>query len=401
MLTDSKIKGLKPKENSYYVWVDTGTRGTGRLGIKVYPSGRKVFVYKYHDAGRRKFTTLGDYPQVSLHEAGNMARKEAENPTGTAAAAESFATLQTLIDDYIAHQKAAGVRGYEKTENRLKQLVASQHINAELPAREITSEAIRHALSEFIQRGAVAGSNKARGVLHAAFNYGLFADNDPASVGNEKRYGIQSNPVGVIPKQKGAEKALDRYLSWGEVSRLLKLLRVTDTECPMNPNFARLLLLCLFTGGQRPWELLANTRDNFNAEDKLLTVPPELSKTKNFHVIPLSASAITIIETQIALYPESSFLFPADTEAGHLLSAELSKQVRKFCLREDFTAFTPRDIRRTFKTLAGELGITLEMRDIVQNHTRPGVSRKHYDRYDYLKEKRKTIAAWNKKISQL
>ncbi len=48
LLTDSKIKGIKSKTQSYYVWQASAARGAGRLGLRIYPSGRKVFVYKYH-----------------------------------------------------------------------------------------------------------------------------------------------------------------------------------------------------------------------------------------------------------------------------------------------------------------------------------------------------------------
>ncbi|MBD2786357.1 integrase [Xenorhabdus sp. DI] len=42
-----------------------------------------------------------------------------------------------------------------------------------------------------------------------------------------------------------------------------------------------------------------------------------------------------------------------------------------------------------------------EMRDRVQNQKRPGVSSKHYDRYDYLKEKREIIEQWENKLLSL
>ena len=45
--------------------------------------------------------------------------------------------------------------------------------------------------------------------------------------------------------------------------------------------------------------------------------------------------------------------------------------------------------------------ISSELRDMVQNHKRPGVSQKHYDRYDYLREKRETLDAWCEKLSSL
>ncbi|QMR74317.1 hypothetical protein [Enterobacter sp. RHBSTW-00175] len=49
-----------------------------------------------------------------------------------------------------------------------------------------------------------------------------------------------------------------------------------------------------------------------------------------------------------------------------------------------------RDIRRTFKTLAGMLHFTENERDIVNQHVNKTTSKKHYDKYDYFIEKRET-----------
>lgn len=401
LLTDSKIKGIKPKEQAYYVWQAAATRGTGRLGIKVYPSGRKIFVYKYHKDGARKFLSLGDYPHLSLADATAKALEAAANISAPETVTFEQATVKQLFDDYIADQKRLERRSYDKTENRLNQVLATGHILPTMPAKDVTPDQIKRVLADFIKRGVLAGANKVRTNLHAVFNFGLFADNDPANINEKVKYGLDRNPVTVVPAQKGADKALDRFLSWDELAQLLLLLNVTDIACPINPDFSRLARLCLYTGGQRPWELMTNTRDNWDKKGKTLTVPPHISKNGDYHVIALSQSAINILEEQEKLYPKSEFIFPAATKEGYLLSAEFSKQLRKFCKKTDFSAFTPRDIRRTFKTLAGDMGISSEMRDIVQNHKRPGVSRKHYDRYDYLKEKREIIASWEEKLKSL
>ncbi|MBI0439546.1 DUF4102 domain-containing protein [Dickeya dianthicola] len=42
-LTETAIRGLKTKSTSYYVWSNSAQRGTGRLGVKVQPSGSKVW----------------------------------------------------------------------------------------------------------------------------------------------------------------------------------------------------------------------------------------------------------------------------------------------------------------------------------------------------------------------
>jgi hypothetical protein len=60
-----------------------------------------------------------------------------------------------------------------------------------------------------------------------------------------------------------------------------------------------------------------------------------------------------------------------------------------------FASFTARDLRRTWKTLAGDAGIPKELRDRLQNHARGGdVSSRQDDRYDYLPERRAAMAKW-------
>jgi integrase len=57
---------------------------------------------------------------------------------------------------------------------------------------------------------------------------------------------------------------------------------------------------------------------------------------------------------------------------------------------------TNRDLRRTFKTLASKAGVSEEIRDRLQNHALQDVSSKHYDRWNYMAEKRAGMAKWDK-----
>ncbi|MEY1271726.1 integrase [Proteus mirabilis] len=47
------------------------------------------------------------------------------------------------------------------------------------------------------------------------------------------------------------------------------------------------------------------------------------------------------------------------------------------------------------------MGISSELRDMMQDHKRIGIFQKHDDRYDYLREKRETLDVWSKKLSSL
>ena len=57
---------------------------------------------------------------------------------------------------------------------------------------------------------------------------------------------------------------------------------------------------------------------------------------------------------------------------------------------------TNRDLRRTWKTLAGKAGVPKEIRDRIQNHALQDVSSKSYDRWTYLPEKRAGMERWNR-----
>jgi len=62
---------------------------------------------------------------------------------------------------------------------------------------------------------------------------------------------------------------------------------------------------------------------------------------------------------------------------------------------------TNRDLRRTWKTLAGQAGISKELRDRIQNHTLQDVSSKSYDRWSYMPEKRNAMDVWDRFVRGL
>jgi hypothetical protein len=62
---------------------------------------------------------------------------------------------------------------------------------------------------------------------------------------------------------------------------------------------------------------------------------------------------------------------------------------------------TNRDLRRTWKTLAGKSAVSKEIRDRLQNHTLQDVSSKSYDRWTYMPEKRAGMEKWDKFVTKL
>jgi len=414
--TQNEIKGLKAKESAYYSWDDNGTRGGGRLGIKVYPSKSKVFVFRYYLDKKRVFIQLGKFPTLSLADAREEAKKYglqlkqgidpkefiADTGIERKQAKQEEArkgSIEQLFNAYVAQMKKDGKRTYAAVINSLEKEVYS-FIDQKTKAKNVTTHDLVLILAGMIKRGAVTQSNRVRSYLMAAFNYGLKHDNDPANFIDEAKFGLTFNPVSAIPKQKGAEKVGDHYLSSNEVNQLLADLQHERERFQMGDSVRNLISLCFFTGGQRPYELAASKWSAVDWEQKTILIISDVSKNKRPHIVPLTDSALAVLESQQGFQSTSEFIFPHRFDDNqHMRMDSLSRGIARY--RKDtptIRPFIPRDIRRTCKTLMGELGISKSIRDRLQNHALNDVSSKHYDRYEYLPEKLSALRTWEAKL---
>ena len=236
-LTDSMVRGLKARDSAYQVWDKSGERGAGRLGVKVEPSGQRVFYYRYYWDAKRHFIQLGRYPEMSLAQARQLAKgyagtlKEGKNPKVEKAeqaialekqkrAEQLKGSIEQLIKGYTSKMRDDGKRTWQQVLYRLEKETYS-FIAKDTKANEVTPLHIKQILSAIIQRGASVEANRVRSYLMAAFNYGLKADNDPANHQQNVMFGLEMNPVSVIPKQSAAEKAGTNWLKLNELQQLM------------------------------------------------------------------------------------------------------------------------------------------------------------------------------------
>lgn len=414
MLTQKQIISLKPKKNAYYVWDDTGSKGVGRLGIKVLTSGAKVFVFRYYRAQKRVFIQLGRFPNLSLSESrtriapfGQMLKdgvdpkselaKERDARDRAEKKEKQQGSVKQLFHSYINQMRKDGKRTYKQVLYALEKEVYPL-IPPGTKAKKVTTHDVITVLAAMIKRDAVTQSNRVRSYMMAAFNYGLTHDNDPANYIEEAMFGLTQNPVVGIPKQKSGERVGEHYLSMTEVHQLLYDMRFSFGSFPMGHSIRHLIQLCFFTGGQRPYELAASEWDCINWKEKTWLIPADISKNKKPHLIPLTESAIKILQAQSEMVGSSGYIFPNGRGKGHIRLDSLSTAISRYRDRVDIRGFVARDIRRTCKTLMGELGISKSLRDRIQNHALNDVSSKHYDRYDYLNEKRSALLKWELRL---
>lgn len=418
MLTVSGIKGLKPKDKPYYEWDSNGERGTGKLGVQVTPRGAKRFVFRYFNNRKSSFIALGQFPQVSLVEArakqkelGDLLlqgidpkehlEQQSKQQEKAKREEERKGSVKQLFESYVAQMQKDGKRTYKAVLSALEKEVYPL-IEPSTKAKDVTTHDLMLVLAAMIKRGATTQSNRVRSYLMAAFNYGLKHDNDPANFIDEAKFGLVINPVVAIPKQKDAERVGEHYLNGVELSKLLHDLKTEYVRFQMGEAIRNLISLCFFTGGQRPYELAASKWDAVDWQQRTIVITPDISKNKRAHIIPLTDSAMDVLKRQWESEMDNSeFIFPNRLNSNeHIRLDSLSQSIRRY--REntpEVRPFTPRDIRRTCKTLMGELGISKSLRDRIQNHALNDVSSKHYDRYEYLPEKRRALEAWEQRLN--
>lgn len=413
-LTPNDIAALPAKTNAYYRMDDTRTRGAGGLGVKVLPSGGKMFVFRYMRKGNRAFIQLGSFPTLCLADARNKARalsqtirdgldpkdeqeRQSKEREQAKREHEQQGTIGQLFQSYTQQMKKDGKRTHAAVMLALEK-ETYPHLSKTTKAKDVTAHDIKIILAHMIRRGASTQSNRVRSYLMAAFNYGLKHDNDPANFIDDAKFGLVMNPVDAIPKQKAAERVGERFLSWSETRQLLD-----DMEQPtsLGPTLRNLIRLCFFTGGQRPNELAESRWANIDWQAKTLTITADISKNKRIHIVPLTDSALLVLRFQQELAGDSPFIFPHALQSDKPMPmASLSQAIDRYRKRTQMEHFIPRDFRRTCKTLMGELGIAKDLRDRLQNHARNDVSSKHYDRYEYLPEKRHALELWERRLLQ-
>ena len=401
MLTDKQIRDAKPK-NSVYRLRDTHSVVRG-FGVTIAPSGAKSFFLAFTspEDGKRKQVSLGRYPSVRLADARRLAleyRGRIDNGVDLAREKQqaiahnieqrSLGTLDDLLDLYIADLQEDGKRTAKEVK-RIKGKDIPPFLLSR-PAHLISRDDILDILASIAQRGAKVHSDNVRAYLRAAFELGIHANSMTRWRGKAPRFDIAHNPVATIKRTLSRKPKGQRALSEADVRELWN----TDLLTPQ----MHLALKFILASGQRVEEVLHAAWDEFDFEKRLWTIPGERRKTRGKtsepHLVPLTELHVQLLEEIRSTTHDPRFLFPARGTGGPRRYDSLTKPVSIFVKQSGMPSFSARDLRRTFKTLAGSMGISLEMRNRLQGHALVDVGSVYYDRFDYLDQKRDAMEQW-------
>ncbi len=339
--------------------------------------------------GRRRSKPIGTYPETSLGQARLALRNQSRPYLLTSTTVTEDLSLGRLGRVYLDALRAQG----KKSAGRMWWYFFGgggliDAIGHEKPAAEVTTQDIRAHLATIHARGKRTLAKDTRAHAHSMFAFGIKSENDYTHPGGGLKWGITANPVTAIGKDKGASPPRDRYLDLPEIVEFWDWC--TDLEWNRRYRCVHALKLCLITG-QRPGEIVTLTKDRYNSRERAAAW--EDTKNGQPHFIPLAHQAVEILDK---LEPNEHGLYfwrreyPDEPFDVNLLGATVRRMIEQTGMKP----FETRDLRRTWTTLAGAAGLSLEIRDRIQNHGIPGVTSRHYDKYGYWREKRAATDVW-------
>jgi hypothetical protein len=412
IFTQRALDALKPGESLS----EAGARGDGRLQARRLKSGGIAFYYRYTapDGTRHRIAlgtgTLSDARQArdrfkARYQSGDRdlrgaldaeASEKAKARAAAAAADEATqararATLGVLLEAYVANLRKSGRSSADAVLGCLHRHVrdALPHL-WEKPAADATTDDLMDALARLADADKLREASKLRSYLRAAYAAGIRARHDARAVRALRVLRLTRNPAADLATIEGGTQARERALSVTELRHYWRRIAA------MPGADGALLRFHLLTGCQRV-EQLARLEDADVAGERIRIRDTKGRRTRaRIHDVPLTPEAADALEAmQGGVHGPYAFTVTQGLQgAGY---GVVQNRVRAVAEAMDEAGeleagtFTPGDLRRTVETRLAAAGVSLEIRAQLQSHGLGGVQAKHYDRHDYLPEKRAAL----------
>ena len=329
-------------------------------------------------------------------------------------------TLKTLLNSYISHLERQGKSSSRDAKNLIRKNIfdtdAFPHL-AEMKAREITPEDVSAILARLIDRGAGRTAGKLRAYLRAAYAAGLQSSNDPTIHPDLHGFHLISNPAAVVPAKAFTQYnvASERALNVTEMTAFLNAVDKLDDGLTKD-----VLQVGLLLGGQRVAQLTRVAPADVDMDAPTITLLDKKGARKKprTHRLPLTDRAAAIVKRWLdrALEDQEEdqdeederpalFIFtnnrkvPVRVETISGAVSDISEAMVK--AKTARAPFMLRDIRRTCETMLAAMGISKDLRAQIQSHGLGGVQDRHYDRHEYMDEKRRALEAWSARLQEI
>lgn len=429
-MTSRALAAIKPGK-----WLsDGGRKGAGRLAAFGMARGGAAFYFRYtRSDGTRDAIPLGHFDEkgsnggltlrAAAAKAGELSRRyqdgardlrelldreardrkreeEARQLAEEAAALASAATLGGLLGAYVAQLELTGKISAKQVERALYRHVRDKYRTLwDKPARDISAEDMIAPIGELADLGKNREAAKLRAYLRAAYAAAASARTNPQASESLRAFRIVSNPLRDLGTISEHSNARERSLSLAELRAYWR--RIQSLE---NPSGA-LLRLHLLTGGQRIDQLCRVQRSDVDTEAGTVTLYDSKGRRRKAraHIVPLLKDAKTEIKALMAanLGPHVFSLSGGESPARYHSVRLRASRICAAMLEagEVSEPFTVGDLRRTVETRLASGGVSAEVRAQLQSHGLGGIQARHYDRHDYIEEKREALQVLRKLLN--
>ncbi len=331
------------------------------LAIRVYPSGKKAWVFAYEVEGRKRLMQLGTYPALTL----DMARKAAMKHGGEIATAEALnaepvdpladrdrkkgdRTIAELCEAYLTRHAAQKKTGNED-ERRIKAHILPAWGNLKIKAvRRSDVAALHHKIGE---RGPYE-ANRVWALISVIFEKAREWGFLPEEYANPAR-GVQAFK----------ETKRDRWVKPEELPRLAESI---DKEPSV---YVRSLIWAYLLTGARKSELLKARWEDIDFDRAELRLPD--TKAGRVHYIPLSPPAKALFHS-VPREQGNPHIFPGKIAGASLVNIGKSwRRIRKEAGLDDVRLH---DLRRTVGSWLATSGASLPLIGKVLGHTQPSTT---------------------------
>lgn len=398
--TPMTIKNLKPGTMSIEYFEEGREHGTGSLGLRISPKGKRTWFIMYKtSAGKVKRFTLGTYPEITLKSARKKANdtmaevNSGHDPMKGKQIRRAAPTVSNLWQEYqeaLSRQKHSKAPSTVAEEHRRWNKIIEPAIG-DMKVEDITPADISVLLSG-VAKNAPVSANRLHALLRVMFSHAL-------GLG-----WITIHPMQWLKRPGGAEPSRKKFLTDDEIKTIW--LHIGD----LRPNPRDALKLGLLTA-QRPGEIMRMKWKDIDLEKGIWIIKE--TKTGNDHLTPLSPQVTNILKDRKAgtgytkkmlWMKESEYVFPSKHNTakgaigGHMKTTKDAR--RKVQEKSKVTEWTAHDLRRTARTIMSRLQIKQHIRERVLNHAQGGIQGV-YDQYDYIQEKADALNKLGREIDRI
>lgn len=386
MLTDTKLRSLKPQDKLYKVSDRDG------LYVAVTKSGVISFRYDYRFNGRRETVTFGRYSAdgITLAEArAELIEAKRLLNAGISPASKKRDGIEskkigTVFKDYTVNFLRDAQ--YADSTRAMKEAIIEKEIYpvfGKLQLEEITTPRLRALCEKIKDRGAKATALQVREIVGSVFAYAI-----------DRGYEI-SNPADAIKASSiGTFQARERAMSPKEIGILFRELE--NYSCyPTLKLAVKFVLLTLV----RKSEFIHATWDEIDFKNRQWVIPKGRMKGRKEHVIYLSDQAMDILTGMKVCAMGSDYLMPGRYDIKKPLSNAALNNVIDGTVKRinekgiEFEPVTVHDLRRTASTLLHESGYNSDWIEKCLAHVQNGV-RAVYNKAEYAEQRRKMLQEW-------